>query len=134
MKTLQLIPGSASYAATDEPEIIHNPLDGGRGRFRRDWIKVSRTVNVQFSMDPLKFEYLCCFYRYAMRNASQPFEAQLVIDESALTVHECHFVPDTFKLVQQEGLLYVVAAQFEITPLDYDAGDDETAIDAYVPA
>ena len=121
-------PDSSGYSMTDPAETIRNILQGGASRYRQDLAKTSKTVQCTFVCSPAEYNYLRAFYRDRVRNGSEPFYADLVIDESRLTTHSCYFIPDTFYLASQVGLSYSVQAQLEARPLNYDATVDAQLI------
>lgn len=114
---LTLIPDVTSYAVDFGQEVVYNQLDGGAGRYRRDILKSSYVVTVQWICDPSEYDYLCSFYRVAVDNASMPFTMMLISDRSELALHECYFVPKTFRLADQQGHAYTVTATLEVKQL-----------------
>lgn len=120
---------SSGYTVNDGiPEVIRTSLPGGAARYRKDIEKSSKLVQCTFPCSGSEYQYLRAFYRTWRNNPSQPFLADLVIDDYILTTHECYFIPETFQLVSQSGMAYTVQAQLEVRPLDYDSGIDETLV------
>ncbi len=128
MRTLAVAPEGSAYTVVDGTEVIQNKLDGGRSRFRLDILKSSKTVTVQWILDPIEYSWINAFYRDSVKNASTPFLMELVVDEGTLTTHECYFIPGTKQLVAQAGLAYTVSANLEVKPVEYDPDTDDLFI------
>jgi len=124
---LNLPPDQASYSVTDGSEVNRTQLDGGAGKYRVDILNATRMVNCQWTVGPDNYRYLRAFYNILHRD-SEPFKLDLYLDYPTLTEHDCWFMPDTFKLVSQQGQTFVVASQLEVTPTD-DAVDDQSLVD-----
>jgi hypothetical protein len=120
MQKLILPPDQASYSVSSADEVLRVQLDGGRGRYRRDILNASRMVNCQWTIGPENFQYLNVFYRYSVENASEPFLIDLYLDDPFLTEHQANFIPGSFSLSSQQGLTFVVTAQIEVKPSNYD--------------
>lgn len=118
---LTIPPDQASYAVSDSSqEVIRVQLQGGAARYRRDILNSSKIVNVTWTADREEYDYLQMFYRVMTYRAGEPFKIDLIIGESGLTEHDARFVPGSWQLQNQKGHSYTVAAQLEVTALQYD--------------
>lgn len=123
MNRLAYCPNQSGYSAAFGNDVISQELDGGGGRYRRDIRRKSHTASVNWLIDLAGYQYITAFYRVWARNPSQPFVAQLVIDDE-LKDYECFF-RSPINLDSQEGLAYKVSAQLEVKALiSNDAFDD----------
>ena len=128
---LVIPPDQASYAVTDGTEVIRVQLQGGAGRYRRDILNSSRTVNVTWTLSPNEYKYIRSFYKVSVYDTSAPFLIDLYLDEPTLTEHQARFLPGTMQLQSQSGLTFVVTAQLEVTPLPFDYSADADYIGIY---
>ena len=118
---LNLPPDQAGYAVLDAGnEVVRVQLAGGAGRYRRDILNASKMANVTWTLGPEEYDYFEMFYRVMTLRAGEPFLIDLIIGESGLTQHEARFIPGSKQLQSQRGLTYVVTAQLEVTPKQYD--------------
>jgi hypothetical protein len=132
LPTLTLAPDQASYSAgTAENEILSVKLDGGFSRYRRDILKSSFSVSVQWSVGPTEYSYLRAFYRNSINSGLNAFYINLIIDGPALDVYEAHFVPGSFSLQSINGYQHVVAATLEVKPNEADTVYDATLVFMY---
>jgi len=124
-----IAPNQAGYSVTDGQETISQKLDGGKGRYRLDVLNSSRAVNVRWNFNESEYLYFRAFYNTITVSGSLPFLIDLVIDSSALTEHEAHFVTKSVSLSQTiAGKQFTVGAQLEIKPDIPDAEYDETIV------
>lgn len=133
MQKLTLPPDNSGYASTEGVDVLVAKIDGGPARYRRDFIGATSTVNVTWrALSATGYKYLRAFFNTAAARGSVPFLADLILDDGALTEHECYFVPGTFGTQQvQGGVLFDVTAQFEVKPLPVDDAYNQGLIDAY---
>jgi len=124
MHKLIVSPDRASYSVTDGTEVLRVELDGGAGRYRRDILGASYTVDVSWILRTTQYKYLRSFFTGILGRGSSPFLIDLIIDSSDLREYTAHFVPDSMKLTAQEGEAYFVSAKLEVDqPPDYDKGN-----------
>jgi hypothetical protein len=117
MELLLLRPDSESYAQQEGNEVIGVTLDGGGGRYRRDKIGATRTVDVSWTMNPQQFKYWRAFWNTATKRGSLPFLCELVgEDGTGPQQYVCQFIPGSVQLPQQIGFTYVQSAQLEVKP------------------
>lgn len=118
-----LPPDNSAYSVADGKEVVSTQLDGGAGRYRRDILGATSTVNVAWIMGPDEYKYLRSFYRALTLKGSKPFLIDLVLDEPTLTEHKVFFIPGSMQLTGQKGLTYWASAQLEVYPaeIDYEA-------------
>ncbi len=124
-------PNQSSYSVKDGTEVIRVKLDGGKGRYRRDILNSTSTVNVAWTVGADEYEYLRAFYKVMKVNASTPFKIDLILDSASLTEHDAFFIPDTMQLQEQKGLTYIVAAQLEVVPLPQNYQNDDYLVNMW---
>jgi len=112
-------PDQDGYGFNDGLETLSVSLDGGASKFRRDVLNSNTRLSVQWTLSPENYEYIRCFYREFIESGSLPFLMDLYLDSSsALTEHECHFIPGTFGLRSQRGYTFTVGATIEAKPIE----------------
>ena len=117
IQTLYSLPDASGYSIDSGLGVLRVALDGGIGRYRADQLSTSFIANVQWSLNPVEFAYIQAFYRRAALKGSTPFYANLIIDTSGVQSYLCNIIPGSWKPVKQnQGLLYIVSAQLEVTP------------------
>lgn len=114
-------PDQAAYAVVDGTSVISTALDGGSSRYRADLLGAPAKVTVQWTFDPLEYQYSKAFFKSGVNGGADAFLIDLYIDNSDLTTHTAHFVPGTFSLASQTGNTFVVTATLEVEPNDDDA-------------
>lgn len=130
---LRLRPDGAAYSVDGGSEVTSTDLAGGLGRYRRDKLGASNSVNVQYTCDPLRYQYLRSFFREACDMGSSPFVADLIFDTCDFQSYKCYFTDKTgFKLMSQAGLSYVVGATLEVVPVQQiDPSFDDSLVMLY---
>lgn len=131
MNRLMLPPTEAGYTATFGGGVISQKLQGGASRFEVDVLGASHMLSLSWLTDRAGYQYLMAFYRLWQVNPSQPFIAELIIDDHQLQEYECHFMPDTMTLVGVQGLSYSVSAQIEAEAITPDIVFDQAIVDAW---
>jgi hypothetical protein len=128
---LILPPDQTSYTVTDNTnEVLRVQLDGGAARYRRDILKATKLVNVQWIADRDEYSYLQMFNRVMTQERSgQAFKIDLILGEWGLTEHDAYFIPGTFQLDSQAGFAYTVTAQLEVIPVEYDTVYEDQLLD-----
>lgn len=116
----------SGYTVNFGNDVIAQELDGGPSRYRRDIRRNSHLVNVSWVLKLKGYQYLTAFYRVWMRNPSQPFLAQLIIDDE-LKDYECFF-KSAIQLNSKNGPVYQVSAQLEVKALIADDVFDELLV------
>lgn len=134
MRKLIIPPDNTAYAAQRGGEVLSVKLDGGASRFRTDVLNAAWQVDTQWILDADGYNYMNAFFRTATVHGSLPFKIDLILDGATLTDCTVHFVPNSFKLTQQQGLAYYVTASLEVAALPEDADDDNDTLDAYETA
>ena len=127
MEKLKLHPNSASYSVEFGVITTAVKLDGGRSRVRRSMVKPSHTVNIKFTLDYKKYQYLQAFLR---QQSDKVFLMDLVID-GLLEEYACTLIPGSVNLEGQVGLSYQVGLKVEAEAKEYDAKADEDIIKAF---
>lgn len=117
---LILRPDNSSYSVTDGKEVVSTALDGGAGRYRRDILGATSSVNVQWVCDREDYHYIRAFYRSLLGKGAKPFLIDLVLDDPLPVEHKAYFVPGSMTLTSQRGLSYIVQAQLEVEPAEID--------------
>jgi hypothetical protein len=129
MEYLRLRPDSESYHQQEGSEVIGVQLDGGGGRYRRDKIGATRTVDVSWTMNPNQFKYWRAFWNTATKRGSLPFLCDLAGEDGmGPWQYVCYFVPGSVSLPTQSGFTYVQAAQLEVKPRPVDEDIDWATI------
>lgn len=122
MQKLSITPDEAGYSAATGEETLRVQLDGGAGRYRRDILGASSSVEVQWTIGPTEYAYLKTFSRVATAQGALPFLIDLILDEPFPVEHEARIIPGSFSLASVQGMTYTVRASLEVTP---NAPDDE---------
>ena len=92
MDTLQLLPDSTGYAVTYPNQVVSSgPLDGGAAATRADVIGATGQVDVQWTCDAARANYLESVYGNSGRGAN-PFNLTLFFGSPDLAVFACKFV------------------------------------------
>lgn len=128
---LELAPDQDSYTYQDPYSTDRNELEGGRSRFRRDLLKATVSINVQWTLDEEGYNDFREFYNTTVDSGSDTFRIDLYLDEPDLTEHEANFVVGSVRLVSQSGSVYIVASRLEVTPLEADEDYDNGFVDIY---
>lgn len=125
MEKLLLLPTSSRYSADNGKGALFTELDGGAGRYRRDFDTPSAEIKAQWELKQSAYEYMQVFFRHTTQRGSLPFLLELVLEDAFLTEYTCRFKPETFKLTGVRGLNHTVQATIEVEqPVpdeDYDS-------------
>jgi hypothetical protein len=116
------------YSYTFGPTSISAQLDGGATKTRADLFGTTTNISVKWNCNIDDYNYIMAFYRTATKNGSLPFLCDLVLDGADVDEYTVKFVQGTFKLAQQQGLLYVMQAQLEVYSNNPSESDDNTII------
>lgn len=130
MKTLAIVPSSASYAATPSSPVISTQLDGGLPRLRADQVGAVAQVRCQWQLNPLTFQYMQAFYR-VIGYGAQAFLINLIIDTPSLQQYTATIEPASWVTSSIEGATYFVGATLNVLPKAQDAAFDEALVDLY---
>jgi hypothetical protein len=114
MPTLDFAPDEDAYSFSEPDDFLYVATAGGFPRTRADIINSNKIVGVQWTCSAAMYDYLCAFNAANIVNDSEPFNVPLFIDEVETKLYVCRFVPESFKLVQQEGETYTVSAALEV--------------------
>lgn len=131
MHKLRLRPNRDSYAVTDGTTFKQTKLEGGASRFRKDLLGAARVVDVSWLLNPSQYRYFTSFYNTTLKDGSESFKIDLLLDNPHLTEHVAHFIQDTKKLAGQSGLGHTVSAQLEVMPLRTNPDLDEAIVAAF---
>jgi len=111
---LMIPPDKNGYSFADGTETISIKLDGGLSRYRKDVLKSSFVVNVQWTIGEKDYRYLRSFYRGITESGSKAFLMDILVDRGCeLTEHECFFIPGSFTTNNVSGETFTVSAQIE---------------------
>lgn len=113
MHTLKQCPNQQGYSVQIGNGVIGQQLDGGLPRFRTDIKNPAHTVAVNWVVDAADYQYLLAFYYVWARNPSQPFKADLIIDNAPLEEYQCFFA-SPIQLDSKNGNAFMVSAQFVV--------------------
>lgn len=131
MEKLKLRPNRDSYAVADGTTFKQTKLEGGASRFRRDLLGAARIVDVSWLLNPSQYRYFTAFYNTTLKDGSESFKIDLLLDNPRLTEHTAHFIQDTKKLDGQSGLGHTVSAQLEVMPIRTNPDLDEAIVAAF---
>lgn len=119
MYKMRISPETTGYASEAGDTVLAVQLAGGAPRLRLDQLGAAYRVDVQWTVGPSDYNYLCAFYQYGTVNGSLPFQIDLLgIDGSAVQTYMAYFVPGSWKLAATAGLTYTQSAQLWAMPLD----------------
>lgn len=115
----------SGYTVEFGNNVITQKLEGGPSRYRIDSKNNVHLVNSTWAVNKRGYQYLMAFFHVWQRNPSQPFLAELIIDNAELEQYECFFSNGGFRLDSKNGRIYTVSAMLEVAakPRD-DAFDD----------
>jgi hypothetical protein len=116
MYTFPFVPDSNGYTFTHPNDVISVELSGGAPRQRLDKLGAYYHLSCQWVLEPTEYTQMQRFYRGATTSGSIPFNIDLIIERAELETYKAYFVPNTFKLVQQRGLAYIVSAELRVAP------------------
>ena len=133
---LGIPPDRTGYKVKQGNGAVAIQLDGGAPRVRGDKLGVVSTVDVQWTVNESDFDYLMAFSRSgAGANGvpcTLPFLIDLVgIDNAEVGTYMVWFVPNTFGLISQAGLTYIVGAQLWVVPNTPSNADDLQTMGKY---
>lgn len=132
MRKLYLVPDADGYSSADGEETVGTRLQGGAGRYRRDQLGATKSVNVTWTMNPEQYAYWRAFYATVTASGSLAFLCDLLSEDgNGPTEQICNFVPGSINMPSQRGLTYVQTAQLEVRPLPRDIDYDNSIISLY---
>ncbi|MDC5148746.1 hypothetical protein NRA30_18645 [Acinetobacter baumannii] len=117
MNTLKYCSTQEGYSASLKSGVISQELDGGAPRYRRAVKNGYHTVNVQWKVFDVGFQYLDAFYNVWCEVPGQRFYASLRVNGPEFKPYKCLFVPDSFQLTSMQGPVYTVTAQLRVKPI-----------------
>ncbi|WP_031948627.1 hypothetical protein [Acinetobacter lactucae] len=117
MNKLMYCSTQEGYSASLKSGVISQELDGGAPRYRRGLKNGYHTVNVQWKVFDVGFQYLDAFYNVWCETPGQRFNASLRVNGPEFKPYECYFVPDSFQLTSMQGPVYTVTAQLRVKPI-----------------
>lgn len=116
MNTLMYCSTQEGYSASLKSGVISQELDGGAPRYRRGLKNGYHTVNVQWKVFDVGFQYLDAFYNVWCETPGQRFKAPLRVNGPEFKPYECYFVEDSFQFTMQ-GPVYTITAQLKVKPI-----------------
>jgi hypothetical protein len=128
---LKLEAAQAGYAATPGTTFKQAQLGGGRSRFRLDSAAATATVNIQWDLSPIQWQYLQAFVRSAIATGALDFLCDLVFDSAAVEEYQVHLMPGTFALTGIRGMLHTAKAQVELIPKPVNTAADLALVGLY---
>ncbi|MFH3826038.1 hypothetical protein [Acinetobacter nosocomialis] len=117
MNTLKYCSTQEGYSASLKSGVISQELDGGAPRYRRAVKNGYHTVNVQWKVFDVGFQYLDAFYNVWCETPGEMFNAPLRVNGPEFKPYKCLFVPDSFQLTSIQGPVYTVTAQLRVKPI-----------------
>lgn len=130
MRKLKIQPNQAGYSIERGNTVLFQELEGGAGRYDRDIQRKSHTVNVSWTVNSAKYEYLQAFYMVWVQNPSEAFLADLIIDSSELAEYQCYF-RSPINLNNKVGGTYTVGAVLEVLAIAPDVAEAIALIDGW---
>lgn len=118
----------SGYTVEFGNNVIVQELEGGPSRYRVDSKNNVHYVNSTWVVKKKGYQYLVAFFHVWQRNPSQPFLAQLIIDDALLEAYECFFRNGGFRLDSKNGPVYTVSAILEVTAKPRDDGMDDLLV------
>ena len=115
----------SGYTVDFGTNVIVQELEGGPSRYRVDSKNNVHYVNSTWVVGKKGYQYMMAFFNVWQRNPSQPFLANLIIDDAELDEYECFFRNGGFRLDSKNGQIYTLSATLEVTakPRDDDMDD-----------
>lgn len=89
-------------------------LAGGSAKYRKDIDFPNDIVTCTWTLDRAEFAY---FTSFMAAYSVDTFLLDLVLNDAELTEHQVHFLPSTYKLTGQKGLVYIVKCDVEAKPI-----------------
>jgi len=117
MNTLMYCSTQEGYSASLKSGVISQELEGGAPRYRRGLKNGYHTVNVQWKVFDVGFQYLDAFYNVWCETPGQRFNASLRVNGPEFKPYECYFVEESFQLSSMQGPVYTVTAQLRVKPI-----------------
>lgn len=115
----------SGYTVDFGTNVIVQELEGGPSRYRVDSKNNVHYINSTWVVGKKGYQYMMAFFNVWQRNPSQPFLANLIIDDAELDEYECFFRNGGFRLDSKNGLIYAVSATLGVTAKPRnDATDD----------
>lgn len=130
MAELHLVPMQAGYSINSPQEVLRVQLDGGAGRYRKDFIGSTSIVNVSFQLDWPKYNYFWAFYRSETDRGALPFTLEMFLEDATLREYTCRFMPGSIKVTTQ-ALTFIVTCQLEVEPIAEDPSADAAIVALY---
>lgn len=128
---LYLSPLIDGYNYSPQNEVISVMLDGGSPRKRRDKIGSYGSVNCNFTLEGLQYDYLMAFFRTKIKSGALPFRMDIKTEDAELLEHECFMKSDSLKLNRTNGSVFFVTMQLEVKPITRNETEDNLMIDLY---
>lgn len=115
------------YSAQVGDGVIAQELDGGAPRYRRAVRGTYHSASVEWVVREVGFQYLMAFYRVWTRNPSQPFLAQLCIDNAPVENYQCHF-DGAPSINSKQADVFTVSASLRVKPLTVNSEMDDLIV------
>lgn len=130
MAKLILRPEQRGYSMNPGVNFTESELDGGGFRRRVDFHNVFPEVEVQWLFDAWQNNYFWGFYRLHTNRGVDPFEIDLIVDNSSLCEYTAWFTKEGQpRIVAVRGLTYTVRATLRLRPTNVE--DDELSLFLY---
>jgi len=105
-------PDESGYAVTFPAETNHQALEGGLGRYRKDFITVNAKARAQWTLSNRDLSILVGLFEVA---ATSFIVLDLFVDKATVkTTHSVYLIPGTLKYVSKKGDRQVVSCEIEI--------------------
>lgn len=122
MAKLTLPPDKQGYSVKEQPQVVHVPLEGGLGWFRRDMVGgATRFIDVRWTVGREGFQTLEAFFEENIAEDCPPFEIDLFGPLATLLEYTAQLVEDSYGLNRIDGHTFEVSAQLEVWPLDSES-------------
>lgn len=110
------IPDEQGYTFTLASETKHIELEGGSGRYRRDFIGANTRIPTNWKFRKDEYGAFLDMWKVAGKN---PVSLPLILDGASLANYYVHLIPGTLQLTGQIGLTYYVSCELEVAPLSF---------------
>ncbi len=124
-------PLDASYQQTAPEEAVGTALDGGGGKYRRDYSGGVVTVRAQWLLKGLEIDVMTAFVYTTLGGGSSPFTLRAAVLSGATDEHTAQIVPGSLRQTRKQGDLQWWSAELEVQPPTRDATFDANLVALY---
>lgn len=118
----------SGYTVEFGNNVITQKLEGGPSRYRVDSRNNTHLVSSTWVVGKAGYQYMMAFFNVWQRNPSQPFLADLIIDDAPIAEYECFFNNGGFRLDSKSANIYTVSATLEVAAVQRDNDFDDAIV------